>query len=306
MKKNENSILAIEFDAAEIRIAEVERAGGGLNVAAATSVPMPEGGMTEHGLNVSVCASAISSAINGGGFKSKTAVVGIDGASVIYRMANFPKVSEDRMRSMVLLQSQEFLPIPVIEVEIDYLLAGDYVDDAGATRVNAFLVATRKNYVGRIVEICKELKLTIEDICPVTTTLATYAMKNHKQGVVMMAKLDKRSASAIIFTDGVISSARTITVNPDMLANSDMLASTVAEEFRALLMYHGTKSAKPVEKLITVKMDSAYNATCEVLGEALGINSEQSRLFADVKVPTGVDKEMLQGCIALAADKLGG
>lgn len=159
------SIIGIEVDLREIRAVEITRSSGTYSVLSCGKAPLPEGTVEEGFIrepdrfNV-----ALTELLQSGGFKSTDIIVGINNENVIMRYATFPKVADDKLRNMVLLQAQEFIPIPIQEMEIDYVVAGEGVNDEEQPVTNVMLVAARRNMIEQYINILSASKLQVTDI----------------------------------------------------------------------------------------------------------------------------------------------
>ena len=159
------SVIGLEVDSREIRAVEITRSSGTYSILACGKAPLPEGTIEEGFIrdpdrfNV-----ALTELLQSGGFKSLDVVVGINNENVIMRYATFPKVDDDKLRNMVLLQAQEFIPIPIQDMEIDYVVAGDGVNDEDQPITHVMLVAARRNMIEQYINILSASKLQVTDV----------------------------------------------------------------------------------------------------------------------------------------------
>ncbi len=175
------SVIGFEVDSKEIRATEVSRNNGVYEIVACGNIPLPEDTIEEGFIRDQEAFSiALTELIQSGGFRSSDIVVGINNENVIMRYATFPKVEDDKLRNMVLLQAQEFIPIPVQEMEIDYVIAGHGVNDEGQETVNVLLVAARRNMIEQYINVLSASRLQVVDV---DATLLSYC-RALRSGVV--------------------------------------------------------------------------------------------------------------------------
>ena len=179
------SKIGFEVDSNEIRAVEISRSGGAYAILACGKIPLPEG-VVEEGFirDADRFNIALTELLANGGFKSTDIVVGVNNENVIMRYATFPQVSDDKLRNMVLLQAQEFIPIPVQEMEIDYVVAGQGVNDEGQNVTNVMLVAARRNMLEQYINILSASKLQVVDVDATVLSLC----RGLKSGVVGQEK----------------------------------------------------------------------------------------------------------------------
>lgn len=159
------SIIGFEVDSKEIRATEVSRSNGVYSIVACGSVPLAEGVIEEGFIrDADAFNLALTELMQSGGFRSTDIVVGVNNENVIMRYATFPKVEEDKLRNMVLLQAQEFIPIPVQEMEIDYVIAGTGTNDEDQEVTNVLLVAARRNMIEQYINILSASRLQVVDV----------------------------------------------------------------------------------------------------------------------------------------------
>ena len=159
------SVIGLEADSNEIRAVEISRSSGVYSVLACGKIPLSEGVIEEGFIrDADRFSIALSELMRNGGFKSTDIVVGVNNENVIMRYASFPQVSPDKLRNMVLLQAQEFIPIPVQEMEIDYVVAGQGVNDEEQNVTNVMLVAARRNMIEQYINTLSASKLQVIDV----------------------------------------------------------------------------------------------------------------------------------------------
>ena len=105
MAKNK-SIIGFEADTTEIRAVELTRVNGAYQVLACGKIPLGDG-VVEEGFvrDADAFSTALAELLQNGNFKSSDVVVGVNNENVIMRYASFPKIADDKLRNMVLLQA---------------------------------------------------------------------------------------------------------------------------------------------------------------------------------------------------------
>ncbi len=306
MKKIEQGIVGIEIDANEIRMAELKKNGEEVQVVATAITPVPSNAINDGMiLNIDALSSAITNAMKANSFKSKRIVLGLSGNDVILRMAQFPKVPLDKMKNLVMLQAQEFLPIPMIEVELDYILGEEAVDDTGATTVNALLVAAKKVSIERFINVFDKAKLELADISTSVITLTSAVMKKQQPNIVVLVSFAEDVVNMIIIKNKNITVARSVSTS-QWKENPEALIPSLAEEIRSSIIYHNMKNSynpDVVDKVILIKNNEIDANMENELSSLLSLTVEEVSLF-DEDFSSSAEKVKLQGAISLAMGKL--
>lgn len=215
------SVIGFEVDSKEIRATEVGRSNGVYEIVACGNIPLPEGTVEEGFIRDQDSFNiALTELIQSGGFRASDIVVGINNENVIMRYATFPKVEEDKLRNMVLLQAQEFIPIPVQEMEIDYVIAGQGINDEEQEVVNVLLVAARRNMIEQYINVLSASRLQVVDV---DATLLSYC-RALQQGVVGEEKyavlnMNDDLLNFLVIQGEEISMVRSINI-PDRVADN--------------------------------------------------------------------------------------
>ncbi|MBL8024039.1 MAG: type IV pilus assembly protein PilM [Elusimicrobia bacterium] len=106
------------------------------------------------------------------GALAKSAVVSVSGNSVIVRFVKFPKMSRDDLSKMILIEAEPYIPFSIPEVNLDFQILGDVVEDA-QKKMETILVAAKKEIISARVEIAQQAGLS-----PVLIDVDAFALQN--------------------------------------------------------------------------------------------------------------------------------
>jgi type IV pilus assembly protein PilM len=106
------------------------------------------------------------------GALAKSAVVSVSGNSVIVRFVKFPKMSRDDLSKMILIEAEPYIPFSIPEVNLDFQILGDVVEDS-QKKMETILVAAKKEIIGARVEIVQQAGLS-----PVLIDVDAFALQN--------------------------------------------------------------------------------------------------------------------------------
>lgn len=321
------SKIGFEVDSKEIRAVEVSRSNGVYSVLACGKIPLPEDVMGEGFIrDADKFNIALNELLTNGGFKATDLVVGVNNENVIMRYATFPQVAEDKLRNMVLLQAQEFIPIPVQEMEIDYVVAGQGVNDEDQNVTNVMLVAARRNMIEQYINTLAASKLQVVDVDATLLALCRglkgVAGENEKYAVL---NITEDLLNFLVIKGDEISMVRSIQIPERVEENVkrlfidnyddesvkaediESIGAMLAQETSSSVSYYAMQNTdSPIEKIYLLS----------ALPESKALAAEMSKIVygTPVIVPDfyasnnfGLDQEVINefaGCIGLAISAL--
>lgn len=95
--------------------------------------------------------------------KCRDVVLGVNNQDVIVRFASFVKVPGDKLDSMIRFQAQDYIPIPIEEVELGYSVTGEESNAEGSF-YNVLLVAGKKKMLFDFISSIQYARLNIVDV----------------------------------------------------------------------------------------------------------------------------------------------
>lgn len=321
------SVIGFEVDSMEIRAVELAKNNNGYAVLACGKVALPDG-VIEEGFvrDADTFSVKLNELLQKGNFKSTNVVVGVNNENVIMRYASFPKVPSDKLHNMVLLQAQEFIPIPVQEMEIDYVVAGEGVNDEDQPIINVLLIAARQNMLEQFIMLLNAAKLQVIDIdssalsyCRALSAITAdhkYAFLNLTDSIMTFLVIQGdeismvRSISVPERSQQAVTEYFSGTKNGEISEeNFEEVASLLASETASSVSYYTMQNMEhPIEKI--------YFVTDAGKAQELAERIEQTLYTIPVEVPKFYEKEnfgLSQGernefasCIGLAMQALEG
>ena len=190
-----DSVIGVEYNSYKIRAVEMTKSGGMYNLTAYGTQAL-ESAVVEEGFirDAERFSDAFLTLLRDKNFTAEDIVVGVNNENVVMRYASFPKVPDDKLRNMIFLQAQEFMPIPVQEMEMDYLVAGESVNSDEQEMIDAVLVGARKTMLDQLINVFGAAKKSIYDVeptafavCRAASTASPekcYCMLNVSNGII--------------------------------------------------------------------------------------------------------------------------
>ncbi len=162
-----NSAIGIEYNSHEIKAVEIYKHSDGRIDVIAAGKEFLDDNVMGNGiiLDNALFGIALNDLITKGKFnKAAPVVVGVNNENVIMRYATFPKVPEDKLRGVVTMQAQDFIPVPISELGLDFVVIDETTDDDDQPALNVLLVGARNIMLQNLIQNFDEAKLEVVDI----------------------------------------------------------------------------------------------------------------------------------------------
>ena len=318
------SIIGCEISTNEIRAVELAKDNGEYKILAMGYMPLEEG-VVEEGFirDADRFNSAITQLIASGNFQTTDVAIAVNNENVLMRFASFPKVDNDKLRNMVLLQAQEFIPIPIQEMEVDYVVAGETTDDDNNPQTNVMLIAARRQMLEGYINIFTASKLQIQDI---DSSLLAYCRglneicDGAKYGIV---NLVDDVLNYIVVHGNEISMVRSITIPEktqrsvaEIFKNSsdgqysdedfETVAAFLMQETSSTISYYAMQNNIPMEKIYFIANVSAAEKLTSILSENIYIPIEIPQFYPALQSTSVTPLGEYASCIGVAISGLEG
>ncbi|MBO5896307.1 MAG: pilus assembly protein PilM [Clostridia bacterium] len=228
-----NSAVGIEYDSHEIRAVELIKNGdGSYHVSGYGSVSLKEGVISEGIVSDSpLFTAALEDLFKQSGIKDTSPiVVGVNNENVIMRYATFPKVPQDKLRGVISMQAQDFIPVPISELGLDFVVIDETVDDDDQPALNVLLVGARNNMLQNLIINFEASKLEVVEIDSSFLAWTRVAIKEQpKESTFAFLKLTDDVLNFVAVSEGEIKMVRSINI-PDRALIEVKKAFNNAEE----------------------------------------------------------------------------
>jgi type IV pilus assembly protein PilM len=291
-QKNKNKrAIGLMLNSAEIRAAEISGGVHQPKVTAFGRMPLPPGLILDGMLtDIPKASSLLGQLLKNGGFSGAPIFVGVKNQNVLLRMASFPKVPPDKMRNAVLFQAQQFIPVPVSELVLDYVTCGD-VPDSDPPMVNALLVGGKKDFLDGIIDWVQAGGRTLRDIDSgvLASVRAVIASESDSRQTLLFADVDRETISMSILpgqydTDGSHRTAHSPASSAFIRSRygaaidgqaEEALASQLASDIGASIRYFVTQRDTSLDGVRLTgsldKIEQIARRTGDLLGEQIRV-----------------------------------
>ena len=162
-----NSAIGIEYNSHDIYAVELTKVSDGKYEVTAFEKEDFEPGVISNGMiaDPPLFNAALTDLLARGKFNTNAPiVVGVNNENVIMRYATFPKVPDEKLRGVITMQAQDFIPVPVSELGLDFVVIDETTDDDDQPALNVLLVGARNLMLQNLIQNFEEAKLQVVDI----------------------------------------------------------------------------------------------------------------------------------------------
>lgn len=318
-----NSAVGIEYDSHEIRAVELTKNADGSYQVSAFGTKQYNDNMFSNGMiaEPALFAQTLNELISEGRFKANLpTVIGVNNENVIMRYATFPKVPDDKLRGVITMQAQDFIPVPINELGLDFVVIDEDKDDDDQSVLNVLLVGARSIMLENIVTNFNNSKFELVDIDSAFLAWCRAAIEKYSTETIGFFKLTDDALNFVAIVDGEIKMVRSISI-PDRASLevkkafnesddvTDMQIQAIVDflysELSSSINYFQMQGDKFIEKVL-------FSASCATEQQILAGLSEKS--FVPVSIPSFYEDYMTSefnparfaGCISLAKAALEG
>ena len=318
------SIIGCEITTNEIRAVEIAKENGAYKILAMGYMPLEDGVVGEAFIRDNdKFNDAITQLIAQGNFQTTDVAIGVNNENVLMRYATFPKVDNDKLRNMILLLAQEFIPIPIQEMEVDFVIAGETTDEDGSAQVNVLLIAARKQMLEGYINNFTASKLQVQEI---DSSLLAYCrgLNEISDGVRYgIVNLTEDVLNFIVVEGNEISMVRSITITErnqkavtSLFAGSrdksytdedvETVSNWLMSETSSTISYYSMQNSKPIEKLYFIMNSSAAERVVPAVAANIYVPMEVPQFYPNLQAGSVTPLGEYASCIGIAISSLEG
>jgi type IV pilus assembly protein PilM len=216
--------------------------------------------------------------------RGRTVQVAVSNQKVIVRNVDMPDMTEDELRGAIEFQAQDFIPIPVDEAVLDFLVVGKKTNAEGASRQEVLLVAAQKSMISTFYAAIKQAGLKVAGIDVSSMALVRalvppvpFLGEESQSGVCRgIADISSSVSTLVVAVDNVVRFTRVINFSSDRFARIlNEQRGIPMSDCHSLVQRIGLPGPLPVDE--ELYPDEVVAATRERLGEAASELTEEIR-----------------------------
>ncbi|MBD2436090.1 type IV pilus assembly protein PilM [Nostoc sp. FACHB-110] len=271
-----NKGVGIELAPERVNIVQLRKQRQGLKLESLTSVPVPEGVVTDGQItDPPAMAQIIQQGLAESKIKASRVATGVPGRDSIVRLIPVPSELDDKeLREMVLNhEAGLYLPYPREEADVDYQKLGYFVDEDGIEKVQVLLVATRKEVTDTYISTFEQAGLQI-DVLEINSfalirTIRDQLRQFGPQEAVVLVDIEFDSTEIAIIVNGVPQFSRTVPIGTYQLQMAVARAMSLPASRDMELLQGMTIPATPMDGGQTgvTGINPGMAAMMRVLGE---------------------------------------
>ncbi len=271
-----NKGVGIELAPERVNVVQLRKQRQGLKLETFTSVPVPEGVVTDGQINdPAAMAQLIQQALAESKIKTSRVATGVPGRDSIVRIIPVPAELDDKeLREMVLNhEAGLYLPYPREEADVDYQKLGYFVDEDGIEKVHVLLVATRKEITDTYISTFEQAGLQI-DVLEINSfalirTIREQLRQFGPQEAAVLVDIEFDSTEIAIIVNGVPQFSRTVPIGTYQMQTALARAMSLPTSRDMELLHGMVIPSTPIDggKTGVTELNPGMAAILRVLGE---------------------------------------
>lgn len=153
------------------------------------------------------------------GFSSSAVVTSIPESQVFTRVIKVPQMSEKELRSSIAFAAEQYIPLPLSEVDYDFeIIDSDLFEK---DKMEVLLVAAKNSTTSKYVNLLKSSGLTPKGLEPETLAITrAITQDDQRPGASILLNIGSFDSQIIISYKGHVRFTRTVTVGGDTLTRA--------------------------------------------------------------------------------------
>ncbi len=319
-----NSAIGIDYNSFEIRAVELTKnSDNSYNVTNYGSIALEEGIISEGIVtDGNLFMAALNDLYDASKFNKQTpVVVGVNNENVIMRYATFPKVPQDKLKSVVSMQAQDFIPVPVSELTLDFVVIDETTDDDDQPALNVLLIGARNIMIQNILQNFEGVKLEVNDIdstflawCRVAineindvSTFAYFALTDDVLNFIAVSDGDIKMVRSINVPDRAIVEVKKAFHSPEDVTSAEMetIIELLQSELSSSMNYFQMQTNLIIESIYFTALTPLEGDFAQSLAERAYVPLVVPTFYSEYTTGNFSPKEYA-GCISLAKSLLEG
>ncbi len=216
--------------------------------------------------------------------RGRSVHLAVGNQKVIIRNIDMPEMTDDELRGAIEFQAQDYIPIPVDEVVLDFQITGKTVNAEGASRQEVLLVAAQKTMISMFCAAVKQAGVKVAGIdvssmaliralVPSASFLADESQTGISRGI---ADISSSVSTLVVAVDGAMKFTRIINFSSDRFARvlSEQRGIPI-DDAQGLVQRVGLSGPIPAEE--GLYSDDVVAETQQRLGEVAAELSDEIR-----------------------------
>ena len=229
-------IIGLDLGSNNFRAVELENDKGKAVLKSFGTYQSPKLDLTSNdSVSIDEYATSIKTFLKEANFSADDAVVGMPEANVFTRVITYPKMSAKELNSSITFEAEQYIPLPLDEVNYSFQIIDDEAVEEG--KMSVLLVAAKKTILQKYVDILKKAGLQPKGIEPETLALHRALYNNPSAvGASIIVNMGAQSSQIIISYKGFVRFTRSVSVGGEtmskLISQELSLDAAQAEEYK--------------------------------------------------------------------------
>jgi type IV pilus assembly protein PilM len=224
-------IIGMDVDRGALKAVQLSRTGGDYILGHVGYHRLPPGTIIEGEVaDIDLLAAEIKEFWSSHSFKGKSVVLGVANQRVIVRLLNLPRMEEEDLRNAIGFEVQDYIPMPLEETILDYLVLGP--QDKGSDLDRILVVVAHKGMIERYTSAVRAggLRPAGIDVKALSLTRSTLPDAFFDEGATLLLDIGTEMSNLVIVQEGSPTLTRFIPMGLDDLARAVSEAANLPEE----------------------------------------------------------------------------
>ena len=139
--------IGLDIDRGALKAVQAARSAGAYTLRHVGYHRLPPGAIVEGEVaDADLLAAEIKGFWSSHSFKGRSVVIGVANARVVVRLLDFPRMQEEDLRSAIIFEAQDHIPMSLEEAVLDYLVLGPQQKGSALDRI--LVVAAHRDMIG--------------------------------------------------------------------------------------------------------------------------------------------------------------
>jgi type IV pilus assembly protein PilM len=166
------SAVALDIGSSSIKVVQMNQTKRGWELVKVGFAELPPEAIVDGSIIDSMTVTnTVKDLIKEQNISVKETVSSLTGHSVIIKKVSFPAMSEEELADSIQWEAEQYIPFPIIDVNIDFQILG--ADTEGRGQMDVMLVAVKKDVINDYTNVIKEAGLS-----PVVIDVDSFALEN--------------------------------------------------------------------------------------------------------------------------------
>jgi len=215
------NFFGLDVGTSSLKLVEVKNDrshGKELQIFATVSLPHPMNVATDPEEDLKELSSTIKEFVNSHPLSSNKVVVALPESQIFTRVVSLPKMTEKDLTQAMQYETQQYIPVPLSDVTLDYQVIEGRAAVEGQMEV--LVIAAPKSLVSRFLKILKDASLDVVGLETETIAVSRSLIPDNKTPATMLVNIGALTTDLSVVSAGAVRFTRSIATGGTALARA--------------------------------------------------------------------------------------